>query len=68
MKLLGSKTLEEQKTEIILKLFNRKPMTVEQISDVFFRMETNRKDGNPMSADELMVQFARAIEKAHGIE
>lgn len=62
------KTLEEQKTEIILKLFNHKPLTVTQITDVFFRMETNRADGNPMSADELMVQFARAIEKAHGIE
>ena len=62
------KTLEEQKTEIILKLFNQKPMTINQISDVFFRMSTNREDGSPMSADELMVHFARAIEKAHGIE
>ena len=62
------KTLEEQKTEIILKLFNRKPLTESQISDVFFAMTTNRPDGTPMSADELMVHFARAIEKAHGIE
>ena len=62
------KTLEEQKTEIILKLFNHKPLTEKQISDVFFHMTTNRADGTPMSADEMMVQFARAIEKAHGIE
>lgn len=62
------KTLEEQKTEIILKLFNHKPLTESQISDVFFAMTTNRADGTPMSADELMVHFARAIEKAHGIE
>lgn len=62
------KTLEEQKTEIILKLLNHKPLTEKQISDVFFHMTTNRADGTPMSADEMMVQFARAVEKAHGIE
>lgn len=62
------KTLEDQKTEALIKMYTQKPLTITQITDVFFRMETNRTDGNPMPADELMVQFARAIEKAHGIE
>ena len=62
------KTLEDQKTEALIKMYTQKPLTITQITDVFFRMETNRADGTSMSADELMVQFARAIEKAHGIE
>jgi len=62
------KTLEEQKTEALIKMYTQKPLTMTQISDVFFNMATNRDDGTPMSADELMVNFARAIEKAHGIE
>ncbi len=62
------KTLEEQKTEALIKMYTQKPLTMNQISDVFFNMATNRDDGTPMSADELMVNFARAIEKAHGIE
>jgi len=62
------KTLEEQKTEALIKMYTQKPLTMHQISDVFFNMTTNRDDGTPMSADELMVNFARAIEKAHGIE
>lgn len=62
------KTLEEQKTEALIKMYTQKPLTEEQISDVFFHMSTTRQDGTPMTADEMMVQFARAIEKAHGIE
>lgn len=62
------KTLEDQKTEALIKMYTQKPLTVNQISDVFFTMTTSRPDGTPMSADELMVHFARAIEKAHGIE
>lgn len=62
------KTLEEQKTEAILKLFDRKPLTADEVSEVFFHMRTRREDGSSMTSDELMVAFARAIEKAHGIE
>ena len=62
------KTLEEQKTEIILKLLNRTPLTESQISDVFFHMDCKRPDGTSMTTDEMMVAFAKAIEKAHGIE
>jgi len=62
------KTLEEQKTEAILKLIVKKPLTESQISKVFFNMTTTRADGSSMTSDELMINFARAIEKAHGIE
>jgi hypothetical protein len=62
------KTLEDQKTEALIKMYTQKPLTDVQISDVFFQMTTERPDGSKMTADEMMVAFARAIEKAHGIE
>jgi hypothetical protein len=62
------KTLEEQKTAAILKLLDRTPLTAEQVAKVFFNMNTKRADESSMTSDELMVAFARAIEKAHGIE
>lgn len=62
------KTLEEQKTEALIKMYTQKPLTESQISDVFFHMNTRRPDGSLMTTDEMMVAFARAIEQAHGIE
>lgn len=62
------KTLEDQKTEALIKMYTQKPLTYDQISDVFFHMNTDRPDGTKMTADEMMVAFARAVEKAHGIE
>lgn len=62
------KTLEDQKNEVLLKMYAQKPLTESQISEVFFNISQQRSDGSPMTADELMVAFARAIEKAHGIE
>lgn len=62
------KTTEDQKNEAILKLILKKPLTERQISEVFFNISQLRTDGSTMTADELMVAFARAIEKAHGIE
>lgn len=61
-------TLEEQKTMALLKMFQQKPLTEEQISKVFFHMDAKNPDGSVMTTDEMMVAFARAIEKAHGIE
>ena len=61
-------TLEDQKTMALLKMFHQKPLTEEQISDVFFHMDAKNPDGTVMTTDEMMVTFARAIEKAHGIE
>jgi len=62
------KTMEDQKNEALLKMYQQKPLTDRQITDVFFHMRTRREDGSSMTSDELMVAFARAIEKAHGIE
>lgn len=62
------KTLEDQKTEALIKMYTQKPLTEMQISDVFFHMDCKRPDGSSMTTDEMMVAFARAIEKAHGIE
>ena len=42
------KTLEDQKTEALIKMYTQKPLTEKQISDVFFHMTTNRSDGTPM--------------------
>lgn len=61
-------TLEDQKTMALLKMFHQKPLTEEQISEVFFHMDAKNPDGTVMTTDEMMVAFARAIEKAHGIE
>lgn len=61
-------TLEDQKTMALLKMFHQKPLTEDQISDVFFHMDAKNPDGTVMTTDEMMVAFARAIEKAHGIE
>ena len=62
------KTTEDQKNEAIMKLMLKKPLTENQITNVFFNMTTTRADGSSMTSDELMINFARAIEKAHGIE
>jgi hypothetical protein len=62
------KTMEDQKNEALLKMYRQKPLTEHQISEVFFNMAQRRADGSSMSSDELMVEFARAIERAHGIE
>lgn len=62
------KTMEDKKNEALLKMYQQKPLTERQISEVFFNMAQKRADGSPMTSDEMMVEFARAIEKAHGIE
>lgn len=51
-----------------MKLFTHRTLTENEIRACFERLSHTRPDGSYYTADELMINFARAIEALHGIE
>jgi len=54
--------------EELLKLFTHRTLTENEIRACFEKLPHTRPDGSYYTADELMINFARAIERLHGIE
>lgn len=54
--------------EELIKLFNHRTLTEHEIRACFENLKHTRPDGSYYTADELMINFARAIEQLHGIE
>jgi hypothetical protein len=52
----------------LIKLFNHRTLTESEIRACFENLQHTRPDGTYYTADELMLNFARAIEALHGIE